>query len=127
MYGKPKSHDGVIRTIATDAVNKTLATAGTDRTVKFWNFNTFQLEGFVELDTPVVQMELNRESALLAVSCEDFSLRILDFDSRRTVRVFTGHFNRITDLAWSPDARWIVSSAMDTTIRTWGMCRGPEG
>ena len=37
-------------------------------------------------------------SSLMAVACDDFSVYVVDTDTRRTVRVFTGHSNRITDM-----------------------------
>ena len=50
----------------------------------------------------------------------DYTLKMFDLDTERVVRVFKGHMARITDVAWSPDARWIVSASMDSTVRTWG-------
>ncbi|KXJ18322.1 WD repeat-containing protein 36 [Exaiptasia diaphana] len=75
-------------------------------------------------DAPVTQIQLHRESSLLAVSCDDFSIHVVDIETRRAVRTFTGHTNRITDLTFSPDARWLVSSSMDSSIRTWDLPGG---
>ena len=35
------------------------------------------------------------------------------------VRRFDGHSDRITDLQVSEDCRWLLSSAMDGTLRVW--------
>lgn len=37
-------------------------------------------------------------SSMLAVVLEDFTISIIDIDTRRTVRSFSGHSNTITDL-----------------------------
>ena len=37
-------------------------------------------------------------SCMLAVACDNFTLRVVDTDTRRIVRTFTGHTNRITDM-----------------------------
>ena len=62
-------------------------------------------------------VELHRDSALLAVACEDYSMAVVDIEGERVVRTFTGHTNRVTDAGWSPDGRWLITSAMDSTLR----------
>jgi U3 small nucleolar RNA-associated protein 21 len=69
-------------------------------------------------------IQLHRPSSLLAIACADFVLRIVDLDARRIVREFRGHRNRITDLAFSPDARTVVTAGMDGTLRAWDVPTG---
>ena len=42
-----------------------------------------------------------------------------DIEAVRIVRQFRGHTDRITDLQMSQDARWLLSSALDGTMRVW--------
>ena len=35
---------------------------------------------------------------MLAVALDDFSVTVVDTDTRRTVRLFTGHLNTVTDM-----------------------------
>lgn len=53
------------------------------------------------------------------MACDDLIVRVVDVASRRIVRRFRGHGNRITDLAFSRDGRWLVSTAADGTLRVW--------
>lgn len=39
--------------------------------------------------------------------------------TRRIVRRFRGHTDRVTDMAFSSDARWLLSAAMDGHVRAW--------
>lgn len=68
---------------------------------------------------------------MLAVACDDFLIRVVDTDTRRIVRIFSGHTNRITDLALSADSHWLITASVDCTIRTWdlpsGRCGSSEG
>lgn len=56
---------------------------------------------------------------MLAVALENFDIDIIDIDTRRVVRKFQGHTSQITDATFSPDSRWLVTSSMDCSIRTW--------
>lgn len=37
----------------------------------------------------------------------------------RLVRKFEGHTDRITDLCFSEDGKWLLSSSMDGSLRIW--------
>jgi U3 small nucleolar RNA-associated protein 21 len=63
-------------------------------------------------------------SGLLAIAMEDFTIIIVEVETGNIVRRLTGHDGRLTDLAFSPDARWLVSSAQDCSIRTWDLPTG---
>ncbi|KAJ2080095.1 rRNA-processing protein utp21, partial [Coemansia sp. S142-1] len=78
----------------------------------------------VELPSPPSRLMLHRESGLLACICDDACVRVVDSESQRVVRKFAGHRNRITDLAFSNDGRWIVTASLDSTIRTWDLPTG---
>lgn len=56
---------------------------------------------------------------MLAIALEDFSINIIDMDTRRLVRKFVGHTAQLTDATFSPDSRWLITSSMDCSIRTW--------
>lgn len=53
---------------------------------------------------------------------------ILLFDvlSLRLVRKFEGHKDRITDLCFSEDGKWLLSSSMDGTLRIWDVILGRQ-
>lgn len=73
----------------------------------------------VLVDEGVSFFHAHHESAMLAAALEDFSIVIVDIDTRNIVRKFVGHTAQLTDAAFSPDSRWLVTSAMDCTIRLW--------
>jgi len=58
---------------------------------------------------------------MLAVALDDFSVVVIDCDVRKVVRKFSGHFNRISDMAFSYDGRWLLTALMDCTIRVWDL------
>lgn len=73
----------------------------------------------LELEDTVSLFSWHTESSFLAVALDNYNINLVDIDTRTVIRKFTGHRGPLTDLTFSPDSRWLVSSAMDSTIRTW--------
>eukprot|EP00039_Didymoeca_costata_P007263 m.97884 g.97884 ORF g.97884 m.97884 type:complete len:916 (+) comp13615_c2_seq1:242-2989(+) len=122
--GKRKAHTNMVRGIACDSLNKITVSCAMDKTLKFWNFKSGKLIEAVSLDESGILLSHHRENKLICVALQSFDLLIFDIDTRRKVRVFSGHSNRITDLAWSADGRWLLSSSMDSSIRIWDLPSG---
>ncbi|XP_041359034.1 WD repeat-containing protein 36-like isoform X2 [Gigantopelta aegis] len=123
-FGELKAHDCPVRGVAIDGLNQLAITAGADGSVKFWKFKQKVLLNSLQLKMYISQIVLHRESAMLAVSLDDFTISIVDIDTRRVVRNFSGHLNQVTDMTFSSDSRWLISAAMDSSIRTWDLPSG---
>ncbi|KAM9734451.1 LOW QUALITY PROTEIN: WD repeat-containing protein 36, partial [Menidia menidia] len=119
-----KAHSGAVRGVATDTLNQVTLTAGSDWLLKFWRFKTKKEESELKLSAPPASMKLHRESGMLAVALDDFTLEVIDAETRRVVRRFAGHHGNINDMTFSPDGRWLVTAAMDRTLRTWDVPSG---
>lgn len=123
-YGKTTAHSSAIRGIGCDNLNQFVVTGGSDGLVKFWNFKgtpTEMANSITTLDVEdgVSMFRNHRESAVLAVALENFSVVVLDLDTRVIVRRFEGHSAQITDACFSPDSRWLITASMDCTIKVW--------
>jgi U3 small nucleolar RNA-associated protein 21 len=55
----------------------------------------------------------------LATVADDLVIRLFDAIALRMVRKFESHTDRITDLCFSEDGKWLLSSSMDGTLRIW--------
>lgn len=119
-YGSP-GHAGEVRALWSDDLNQMVISGGVDQLIKFWNFkeNTKTTIGTIKMPFSIVMFRGHRESSMLCVVLEDFSIYIVDYDTKKIVRKFIGHTAPITDACFSPDSRWLITSSMDCTIRTW--------
>ncbi|XP_072924345.1 WD repeat-containing protein 36 isoform X1 [Hemitrygon akajei] len=124
QYGENKAHDGQIRGVAVDGLNQLTITAGGDKLVKFWKFKSKQLVYTTTLDASPITILLHRDSGMLAVAMDDFRIAVMDSETRKFVRRFSGHQNQINDMAFSSDGRWLITASMDCTIRTWDLPSG---
>uniref|UniRef100_A0A1A8BDK5 WD repeat domain 36 n=1 Tax=Nothobranchius kadleci TaxID=1051664 RepID=A0A1A8BDK5_NOTKA len=125
FYGdNEKAHRGVVRGVATDTLNQLTLTCGSDWLLKFWRFKKKTLQGEMKLNAAPASMRLHRDSGMLAMALDDFTLIVVDIEMRKVVRKFGGHHGNITDMTFSPDSRWLVTVGMDCTIRTWDLPSG---
>ncbi|KAK5900209.1 hypothetical protein CgunFtcFv8_025185 [Champsocephalus gunnari] len=122
--GAERAHSGAVRGVATETLNQMTFTAGSDWLLKFWRFKTRKQEGELKLPAAPASMMLHRDSGMLALALDDFTLLVVDIETRRIVRKFAGHQGNINDMTFSPDGRWLVTVAMDCTIRTWDLPSG---
>lgn len=112
-------HEEAVYGVAVDALNDTMVSGGYDGMVFMWDFEKREVTHRISVASPVNQMVLNREGNMLAVSTDDLKVRMVDVSTRRLVRVFEGHTNRITDIAVSPDGRWVATVSADCTMRIY--------
>jgi U3 small nucleolar RNA-associated protein 21 len=108
---------------------------------QFFDFHSAALEHTLVLPSNAVALALHRDSGLLAVVCDDLLVRVVDVETHRVVRELGGFGGRILDVvrsvrsarravltrapqAFSPDARWLVASALDGAVRTFDVPSG---
>jgi U3 small nucleolar RNA-associated protein 21 len=114
-------HAAAVYGVATDLLNSVAVSVDAAGVVLFWDFATHALLSSLELPAPASALLLSRSSGLGAIACDDFSVRVVDVSTRRQVRSFSGHSNRISDMCFSPDGRWLVSASLDRSIRVWDL------
>lgn len=75
--------------------------------------------------TTIRSMRYHRPSNLLALSCTDSTTRIIDIETRKTVRELSGPATTpINDTIFSHDGRWIITASADAVIRVWDLPTG---
>lgn len=119
-------HASAIHGIASDRTNQLVVSGSYDGTVKMWDFSTRELKNTIEIGSSVTMLQLHRENGLLAVAADDLVIRVYDTEcgGSTLVRKFLGHTNRISDISFSSDGRWLISAAMDSTVRVWDLPQG---
>ncbi|TPX38216.1 hypothetical protein SmJEL517_g00415 [Synchytrium microbalum] len=119
-----KGHSKSIIDICTDTLNRTVISASIDNKIIIWDFEKATILQTIAMDASISCMSLHKSSNLLAIACDDLCVRVMDVETFKIVREYSGHRNRITDLTFAPDGRWVVTSSLDGTIRTWDVVSG---
>lgn len=94
----PNDSQNSIVGLATDVMNKLLISADSEGKIKFWILEKAKLESETDIGEGVLQLIVNRDSGLIAVSCDDLVVRILDISFKKIVRQFGGHSFSISDM-----------------------------
>ncbi|KAF7778503.1 hypothetical protein Agabi119p4_2848 [Agaricus bisporus var. burnettii] len=119
-----KKRDRVITGLATDPLNRVVIASTLDGTLNFFDFQTTKLEHILILPSTAVSIEMHRDSGLVAITCDDVVIRVVDIETRRIVRELSGFRGRVLDMTFSADARWLVATSLDSTIRTFDLPTG---
>lgn len=117
-------HKKAVTGVAIDGMNRKMLSCGLDGIVGFYDFSESKYLGKLQLEAPITLMTFHKSSELAAMALDDLSIVIIDTNTQKVVRILYGHSNRITSLDFSPDGRWIVSTALDATLRTWDIPTG---
>jgi U3 small nucleolar RNA-associated protein 21 len=129
--GKKKSshaHTKQVTGIAVDGLNRLVMTTSLDLSLKFWDFLTGALIETVITEAPISQLLFHPASDLAAISTDDLKVYVYDVHTHKLVRKFGGNAegpqNRISDMTFSPDGRWLVTSSMDSSCRVYDVPSG---
>ncbi|KAI5089160.1 WD repeat-containing protein 36 [Silurus meridionalis] len=123
-YGQDRAHSGPVRGVSVDALNQLMVSAGADRLLRVWKFKSKELLNTHQLQAAPASTLLHRDSGMLAVALDDFTISIFDMEMKRIVRHFSGQRGQINDMTFSTDGRWLITASMDCTIRTWDLPSG---
>ncbi|KAF2297053.1 hypothetical protein GH714_016148 [Hevea brasiliensis] len=113
------AHEGEVVGVACDSTNTLMISAGYHGDVKVWDFKGRELKSRWEVGCSLVKIVHHRLNGLLATVADDLVIRLFDVEALRMVRKFEGHTDRVTDLSFSEDGKWLLSSSMDGTLRIW--------
>lgn len=113
------AHDGEVVGVACDATNNIMISSGYHGDIKVWDFKGREVRSRWAVGCSVTKIVYHRTNGLLATVAVDMVLRLFDVVALRMVRKFEGHTDRITDLSFSEDGKWLISSSMDGTLRIW--------
>lgn len=116
-------HTRAVTGIVVDSMNKFVITCSLDGTIKFWDFVTGNLVDEIDWApmTGVTGCRYHPGSDLIAFSCDDNSVRVVDIETKKTIREFWGCQGTINDFCFSNDGRWIVAASQDSIIRVWDL------
>lgn len=119
-------HTKAVTGLMVDALNETVISSSLDGRIKFWDFATGYLQDEINWfpATAILASRYHIASDLVALSCDDLSVRVIDTETKKTVRELWGCLGQISDFCFSNDGRWIIAASVDSVIRVWDLPTG---
>lgn len=116
-------HTKAVTGLVVDSMNKLVVSCSLDGAINFWDFVTGNLVDRISWApmTGITGCRYHAASDLIAFSCDDSSIRVVDVDTKNTIREFWGCLGGINDFCFSNDGRWIVAASQDSTLRVWDL------
>lgn len=78
--------------------------------------------------TKILGLRYHRNSDLIAMNCDDGSIRVIDIATKKLVRELWASRSHadlhIIDYTFSNDGRWIIAATSDSTVRVWDLPTG---
>lgn len=119
-----EGHNLDVNGLFIDLTNSVMVSCGLDGMIMFWDFQNHKLLHKVSHNTPQLLLHGFRDSNYVAIAGQDRILRVYDITTYKLSRRFDGHSREITDLAFTPDGRQLLSSSVDSTLRVWDLATG---
>jgi U3 small nucleolar RNA-associated protein 21 len=118
--------------LAFDSLNTRLISCDINGNIKLWRLKSKTLLSSTSIldqeNIYITKMIVHRDSGLISLAFNDYTIKIYDFDTMtfKCIRTFTNniHTNDITALAFMPDARWLLTTSLDKTMRIWDIPSG---
>lgn len=121
------AHDEAVGWVRFSPDGRRLASAsfGPYGEVCLWNVTTGTEESLLEIQVAGVGA-FSGDGRRLAIPGSE-SVRIVDTQTRETVRTFRGHAGHVLAAEWGPDDRWLATGGDDGTVRLWSMQQAMSG
>lgn len=119
-------HKKAVTGIVVDSLNQNVISCSLDGKIKFWEFRSGNLVDEIDWHpmASTTGMRYHASNDLIALSCDDLSIRVVDIATKRTIRELWGCQGGINDFCFSNDGRWIIAASKDSIIRVWDLPTG---
>ncbi|KAI9782568.1 MAG: hypothetical protein M1839_004812 [Geoglossum umbratile] len=119
-------HSKSVSGLAVDGLNRIVISCGLEGKLKFWDFATGQLVDEIDWSsaTSTAGLRYHRPSDLIALSCGDLKIRVVDTETKKVIRELRGCVKEINDFCFSNDGRWIIAASADSIVRVWDLPTG---
>jgi RNA polymerase sigma factor (sigma-70 family) len=116
-------HKGGVVTLAFGPEDRTLASAGMDKTVRLWNLATGQAFHVLEHFGPVLNLAYAVDGKLLVSSTKKRKVHVWDAVTGKEIRQLE-HAQPVHSIALAPDGRTLAAGGQDGMVVVWDALTG---
>ena len=113
----------VVFAATSDVPQGTWVAAGGPSRIQVWNYTNASKQ--IEMENTnglsVLSMEISENGSLVAAALDDLSIRVWNATTGKELARLYGHTSKITELLFTPNLEFLISGALDGTVRIWGI------
>ncbi len=118
------NHDHLVNHCAFSHDGRWLVSSSSDYSARVWSVPTLRLQAVLPGHGDDVDMAVfSPDDSRIATCALDRCVRIFDLEGR-CLHTLRGHTGNVLSLSWTKDGRYVVSSSVDGTLRTWDAVGG---
>jgi WD40 repeat protein/serine/threonine protein kinase len=112
---------GAVRAVAFAPTGKAFITAGDDGAAHAWDRSSGKPLWSLDVKHPIHAASYSPDGKLVATAGDDGAVHLGNAADGKLLGELKGHTGRVLSVNFSPDSRWLVSSASDNTARVWDL------
>ena len=113
-------HRSGVLSVAFSPDSTTVASGGSDDTIKLWNVDTGQIIATLGEHGGFVQsVAFSPDGTLLAAGLYNHTIKLWDMKTLIAMTTLEGHTDAVQSVAFSPDGTLLASASFDGTILLW--------
>ena len=116
-----KYHKGAITSLVCDQAGNKLYSASKDGSIYVWNFNNGKTHQFWNNHSPITCLTLHPTQPTLFVGRERGQIVQLCTNNHAKKKIFKGHIQAITSLAYNSATKTLFSSSNNGKIKEWDL------
>jgi small GTP-binding protein len=122
LHQRLRGHKGRIYRLAWTADGKHLLTSSEDKSIRFWDVAKGEEKGRVSA-TNFTILDWSPDGRLVATNSNmsDRDIRVRNVTNKTIIWEDEFHSDRVTAIAWSPDAGYLATGAEDWQVKVWEM------
>lgn len=120
-------HKGPVAKLVYDSLDQSIASGGSDGTVRLWDLShytcTGSLKGAMGVFT-VLKYHPNPSKELVLGAADDTKIRSWNSKTGKECVVYSGHFSKVSAIQFTSDNEHMVSSGRDRVLILWNLNEG---